>query len=256
LNPVAFGVFGFFVAVVASVYLVGPKSREATTAVDPSRSNAAAEVDVPKPAASFDSPATPSSPEPFVSRGQSGARLLPTDDGAGGEQQYLPGLSVDEMARLHAQQQADVERLLGDLDALVVGTDNGSGRPFTVRELRSLHEQQERGVESGDDAEVIIPTAADGSPALTVADVRARHGQQKSAIDANAAPDEIVIAGAENGTVDLKRTEIAALHERQRTASDGDVGLGQDYPAPLGNDRGYSLTVDQLRDMHKNQALE
>lgn len=68
--------------------------------------------------------------------------------------------------------------MLGDLDAIVIDSDNGAA--ITVKDIRSLHEQQKRDLELAYDGEVVIP-ASSTSPAVTVAGLRALHEQQEKA---------------------------------------------------------------------------
>lgn len=239
---------GFFVAIGASMYFGGAKSTKSATVSAPSVADVA------------ESSSTPSSLlVPFASRAEGGIvrleKFLPVDR-VTDAQFGVPYLLTEDVTRLHARQQADLERMKADHDAVIIGADHGKGAAVTLRELRALHEQQGRTLATPSDADVVIPAREDGSSALTVADLRALHEQQEKTLKVTASPDEIAIAGSARGGVDLTVGEITALHERQRAELARNTGPIHDYPAPLGNGRGYALTVEQLRDLHKGQSLK
>ena len=160
------------------------------------------------------------------------------------------------MKLLHARQQSDLEKTLGDLDAIVILSDQGDGPRMTVREVQTLHEQQEREIGSGYDGEIVIPAGEDGSAALTVADLRAFHEEQENEVAATDFPDEIVIAGSNDGTVDRTMAEITALHVRQHIALDSDTVSMLDYTAPVSEAGGQYLTVEEVQNLHKSQTQD
>ena len=182
----------------------------------------------------------------------SSSRLSSPDDPVDYAHYDVPGFSVEEVKLLHARQEYEMKQMLGDLDAAVIESDNGDGTGITVRELRSMHEQQqERNLTSAFEGEVVIPAGVDNISALTVADLRAMHEKQEKEVKALASPDEIAIAGSVDGTGDLTKAEIAALHERERIALAN--GSRTDYPAPVPEAGSPHLTVEEVRNLHQSQ---
>lgn len=189
-------------------------------------------------------------------RAERSSQLSSTDEHIVDGQYDAPGFSEEDVKLLHARQQSDVEQMLSDLDAIVIESENGDGRGITVRELQSLHEQQERNLESVFEDEVVIPAGADNSAALTVADLRAFHEGQGKELGATDFGGEIVISRSVDGTGDLTGAEIVALHERERVTSQSDTGSMNDNPAPVPDVGSSYLTVDELRGLHRSQSQE
>ncbi len=256
-KPIAFavccaGVVGFYIAV--------RDTDKSATPLETSLSDREGNSTASEPANSPDSFAfrVQNSVRRFETDGgaESTSRPFSTDDQAVDGQYDLLGLSAEEVKLLHARQQHEVEQMLGDLDAIVIGSENGDGKGITVRELRILQEQQEREFESAYDGEVVIPAGRDGTAALTVADLKTIHKEQEKELETTDSPDDIVIARSVNGTVDLTRAEIAALHERERLTLESDTGPTYDYPTPVPEGGSSYLTVEELRELHKSQSQD
>ena len=113
---------------------------------------------------------------------------------------------------------------------------------------------QQRELDAATNWEVVIPAGEDGSPALTVADLRAIHEQQERALEATASPDEIVIDGSLDGTSARPQAEIMAQFERQRIGLDSDAGA--DYPAPYPGAGSPYTSVEEVRNLHEKQSQE
>ncbi len=165
----------------------------------------------------------------------------------------LPDSMVDDVILLQAQQQIEFEQMQDDFDAVVTVRDGHSDSEVALRELRSLQAQQLSEAESVPDDEIVIAGGLDGSAALTVADLRALHDSQQSELKSTDVPGDVAIAGSFDGSSYMSRVEIEALHSRKQIALESDTSLENLYSAPLSTDGGSNLTVDELKELHKNQ---
>lgn len=138
-------------------------------------------------------------------------------------------------------------------DAIVI--ESGTGDGMTVAELQSLHAQQSRSAASASNAEVVIPAAADGTVARTVADLTELHEKQRERIVSSSRADEIVIPVSSVGMAGLTQSEIAALQERQRIISQTDDGPEFKLPAPVPKAGSDYSTVDEMRERQKGQQF-
>ena len=168
----------------------------------------------------------------------------------------IPDSMVNDVMRLQAQQQIELEQLQGNFDAVVTVRDGSVDTEVAIRELQSVQAQQKIEAESVPDDEIVIAGGLDGSAALTVADLRALHSNQQSELESADLSDDVVTAVSFDGSAELTRVEIEALQSRQRVALESEPLLENLYSAPLVTDGSSDLTVDELQELHNRQFEE
>jgi len=236
---------------------VGPQTLRPNAVLDGEHSGTPRPVDEPNASTPSDSAGRfAEDVNASVARSEGTVWVYAPADGsaAGSGQMPAAPLLPDQIRLLHATQQQEVEQMLSDLGAVVIEPAQGGGRPITLGELRSRHEQQERALESAHDDEIAIPSRSDGSPALTVGDLRGLHERQNLALAENANSDDMVIFGPDAGTLGMTRSEVEALHERQRGTIAAPTDVMAEYPALMLEGGSYQGTVDQLLELHRTQS--
>jgi hypothetical protein len=268
----AFGIFGFCAAAVVAVYLTG-SGFESSDGADSLLVNSVLEL--PEDSASRVEPGSSvsfgpsSSLDRFVSRIQGSLEPIGSEATADvylfrrpGEapdstetigSPVLSSTELEPIQQLHSVQQAELERQLADLGAVLLGTGDGAGREMTLGEVRSLHEQQGREAGQGEDR-IVVPGGSDDFLAPTVGDVRALQRQQAVAMQAESRESAYRMRLPGTDAV-LTRGEVVALHERQGFELENDTKFSYTYPTvPAGDGGQFYLTVDEIRDLHSGQV--
>jgi hypothetical protein len=243
LRPIHWTYFGigFLCVAIAGAKLAGSNGGEVFESVDDADENLIEDVEKRKS---------------IEARADSMAYLrLPETLAIGGKNDLL-GLSPDELKLLHTRQQQEIEQMLGDMDAVVMGSAGDGDTGISLRELRALHKQQKRAPSSEyDGAEIVIPASEDGFPVLTVSALRAMHDLQQQNIVSTDDAEEIVVPASEDGSGGLSTVDLKGLHERQRALIRKSGDLTKDYAAPLPETGDPYITVEELQELHENQTI-
>ena len=166
------------------------------------------------------------------------------------------GLSETELKALHASQRQEIEQMHMNMDSIVIAPTEEGGKGITLGELLALHEQQKRGIANPDDFnEIVIPGSKEGYPGLARTDLIELHKQQRLAIDNAQTWDQIVIPASEDGYPSLTWDEVAAVQEQQDDELLEMAADPNDSAAPLPEDGGPDMTVQELKNLHRKQSV-